>query len=86
MQASVPIIATNVGGIPGVLEKGKDGIIFESGDSGAPADAISYVKTNSEIALETVKRARVFVLKNYSSKGMAENYLKSYRSVLGQLS
>lgn len=82
MQARVPIVATNVGGIPDVLENGKGGVIIESGNSGVLTDAILYVKTNSIIAAKMTKRAQENVLNNYSSKGMAENYLKSYKSVL----
>lgn len=82
MQAKVPIIATRVGGIPDVLGHGKLGILVEPGNSAALAEAISFVSSNTTKIYEMCNNARKVVLEKYSSKRMAENYLKVYKTVL----
>lgn len=82
MQAGVPIVASGVGGIPDVLGKGKYGITVEPANPKALAEAILYVYLNPDLTKEMGKKARQAVLKKYSSRRMAEGYLKVYESVL----
>jgi len=84
MQANTPIVATRVGGIPDVLGNGAFGIIVEPGNSAALAEAISYVSSNPERINEMSNDARKTVLEKYSSRRMAEGYLKVYEAVLGK--
>jgi glycosyltransferase involved in cell wall biosynthesis len=84
MQANTPIIATRVGGIPDVLGNGAFGIVVEPGNSAALAEAISYVSSNPVKINEMSNDARKAVLEKYSSRRMAEGYLKVYEAVLGK--
>ena len=43
MLLGTPCIASNVGGIPDILENGRDGILYEATDANALADAIKRV-------------------------------------------
>jgi glycosyltransferase involved in cell wall biosynthesis len=82
MQAEVPIIATRVGGIPAVLGKGKLGILIEPADPKALADAIIRVWSDPVAAMEMGKKAREAAITKYSSRRMAQDYLRVYETVL----
>jgi len=82
MQAEVPIIATRVGGMPGLLGDGKLGYLVEPADAQALADAVDKVRSGHEEAATMVNNARKAALAKYSSRRMAEEYLKAYEVVL----
>ena len=48
MAYSHPVISTPVGGIPEVIETGKNGILVQPGDTKAIANAIKYYIENRE--------------------------------------
>lgn len=82
MQAEVPIIATRVGGIPSLLEEGKLGLMVEPADAQALADAVEVLRSSPDVATTMVKKARQAALVKYSSRSMAEEYLKAYEDIL----
>ncbi len=84
MQAEVPVIATDVGGVPDVLGHGKFGIIVRSADAPALAEAITEVSSETPQMNAMCADARATALDRYSSKRMAENYLKVYETVLAK--
>ncbi len=84
MQAKVPVIATDVGGVPDVLGHGKFGIIVRSADAPALAEAITEVSSGTPQMNAMCADARATALDRYSSKRMAENYLKVYETVLAK--
>jgi glycosyltransferase involved in cell wall biosynthesis len=60
MACGVPVIATNVGGIPEVLRGGQDGLLVPPGNPQDLADAISRLldDTSLRLSLSTASRAR----------------------------
>jgi glycosyltransferase involved in cell wall biosynthesis len=84
MQAGIPIIATRVGGLSGVLENGKAGILVDSRRCNELADAISELIKNPKKGYEKVEAARCIVQKKYSCEQMARNYLRIYEKVLSK--
>jgi len=82
MQAKVPIIASKVGGIPAVLENGEIGILVEPGNPNALADAVTRVWSDPQGSMEMGNRARETALAKYSSRRMAEDYLRVYNMIL----
>ena len=49
-MVGVPSIATMVGGVPSIIENGKDGILVPAGDYEAVADSISRVIGDKRLA------------------------------------
>jgi glycosyltransferase involved in cell wall biosynthesis len=82
MHASVPIVATKVGGIPEVLKDGKCGILVDPGSHESLALALQTALNNPNEAAERVTAAHQRVLADYSSSAMASKYQKIYRDVL----
>lgn len=82
MQAEVPIVATRVGGIPGVLENGRLGALAAPGSPEGLADAIARVMKAQNEAKEKARAARKTALEKYSSSRMAKDYIEIYERVL----
>lgn len=58
MALGMPIVSTNVGGIPYLINSGKDGLLVENNDKSAMAKAVSYLIENPEEALRLSKKAK----------------------------
>ena len=58
MQASRPVVATRVGGLPDVIEDGRDGVLVEPGDPRALAGAIGGVLGEPDFAAQLGAAAR----------------------------
>ncbi len=50
MAAGKPIVATNVGGIPELIESGQNGILVEPGEGGKLASAMVKVLSDNSLA------------------------------------
>lgn len=81
MASGVPVIVTNVGGMPEVVNK-NCGMIIPVGDSQALVDALLDTIKNSKEATERVQLARARILAEYSQAHMVEVYRKVYRGFL----
>ena len=58
MAAGKPVIATNGGGVPEIVENGKTGILVPMGDIAAMAEAISRMLADPDLAAEMGARGR----------------------------
>lgn len=81
MQARVPIVATRVGGVPEVLENGKDGLLVEPRDPEKLADAISRIYHDTKIGSKLTDCAYKKVITDYTTEKMALQYLDIYREL-----
>ncbi len=85
MACELPVIATAVGGPKEILEEGKKqmgkdvGILIPPKDPEAISQAIIYLLEHPKEAREMGKRAREFVLKNYTWDMVAKKTLDVYR-------
>lgn len=84
MQAKVPIVASNVGGIPGVLERGTRGLLVPPGDPDALAGAIMSIRSDSKKAQILAAAAFRAAREQYTSRRMAEEYQHVYDALLGK--
>ena len=72
MKAGVPVITTNVGGNPEVIENEKEGLLFGYNNEAELLAAATRILTDSELASRLVKNASE-KLKNFNwEKAVAE--------------
>lgn len=83
MRAGVPIVASRVGGVPGVLEDGKCGLLVDPGDVEGMARAIREVLTSDVLARNLLRDAQTAV-RAFSSERMTDRYLEVYANLLPQ--
>jgi len=81
MQAKIPVVATKVGGIPEVLQNGKDGLIVEPRDSQSLARALSRIYLDPILCDELTNLAYQKVNTDYTSEKMALQYLDIYHKL-----
>ena len=68
MAMRVPVIATNIGGLPEVIEDRKTGILVPQGDTNALLNALEYLIKNSDMRKEMGEEGRKRVLKYFTIK------------------
>ncbi len=82
MFAGLPIVASNVGGIPEVVEDGEEALLVPVEDAGALAGALERLLTDVELARDLSDRARRRARKDYSVSAMAGRYVQLYREAV----
>jgi glycosyltransferase involved in cell wall biosynthesis len=82
MAAGLPVIASNVGGIPEIVKDGENGILIPPQDQNSLANAICRVIDDPGFAADLANRARITVEQNYSIQAITEAYTKIYISIL----
>ncbi len=83
MALGVPVVVTPVGGVPEVVEHGRDGIHVPVGDSGALARAIDRLLQAPEEAARLGRAAAGRIAHEFSLGRMAEEHARLY-DALGQ--
>ncbi len=82
MQAKVPIVATEVGGIPEVLHNGRAGLLIQPCKPHALAEAIRRLYHDGELASKLTNVAYHRVTTHYATKNMASGYLDIYKNLI----
>jgi glycosyltransferase involved in cell wall biosynthesis len=83
MAQGLPIVATGRGGIPEVVENGKNGLLVNSLDPGELATALAHLLTNSEESRRLGEAARKTIQARFSAGHMVEATLRLYEKVTG---
>jgi len=81
MAAGVPVIATNVGGIPDIIENGKNGILVEPKNPEAIVKAIIKIFSDSQFAQKLVQNANAN-LTRYDWDNIAQKINLIYQELL----
>ena len=85
MACARPVIATNVGGIPELIEHGVNGLLFEPGDHKTLSDHITYLAKNREVVREMGLKGRQFIIdQDLTWENTAKQYMKIYKNILEQ--
>ncbi len=81
MQAGVPIIASDVDGIPDIIEHNKNGLLVEPGNSQAIVDAVETLYLNKPLA-QTLVADGLTRVDQFSPAAISARYLTLYRELL----
>jgi glycosyltransferase involved in cell wall biosynthesis len=82
--AGIPSIASQVGGIPEVIEEGRSGLLFPSGDQGALTGGILALLTEADLARRLGESARDRVESLFHIRRMAAEYHEQFLELLGR--
>ncbi len=82
MACGLPIIGTNVGGIPELVRDGENGILVPSGDHRALAEAIRRVADDEALRDDMAVRNRGYAERNLSWDRATDCYLELYDDLL----
>ena len=80
MQTGLPIIATNVGGIPEIIKDGQNGLLVNPADPKSITNAIDYLMKNQGAADRLAKQAKIDVVKNFSLEKMLIETKRVYKN------
>lgn len=80
--ADVPVVATAVGGLPGMIEDGRTGLLLPPHDDAAVARAFARVLDDRPLAARLRMAAREEFDRAYQLDAMAERYERHYRDLL----
>lgn len=85
MSCEVPVIATNVGGLPEVIEHGKTGFLVDVGDIEAMAELAKKLLKDDELHDKMGKSARQTVLERFNQDKIVSMYEDYYKEIGGVL-
>jgi len=82
MSCQVPVIATNAGGLPEVVDHGHTGWLEEVGDVGAMAEHAIQLLRDDDLREEMGRNARQVALDRFHQDKIIDMYEKYYETVL----
>ncbi len=84
LAAGTPVVATNVGGIPDVVEHGTDGFLTPVGEVEALAAALERLARNPELRIEMGRAGRARTLPRYRVERLVDDVDSLYRVLLAE--
>lgn len=81
--ARVPIVTSPVGGIPEVVEDGRNGLLVPPGDAQALSDALIRMLESGEMRRRMGLAGEEVIERNFSLAGMVEGNLSVYQELIG---
>lgn len=82
MSAQVPVAASNVGGLPEIVDESV-GTLFEPGNPSDLAEKVVALLTRGDLA-QTGERARHRVVSSWSNERLARRHLEIYQTLLNE--
>jgi len=82
MALAIPVVATNVGGTPDVLQPGRTGWCARPGQTQPLADAIRHALDRPSLSQSYARAARVLVTQRFSLEAHTAQLQSLYRSVV----
>ena len=84
MAAGLPVIAANVGGVPDLVEDGKNGLMIQQKDQASMRGAVQALLDNPDRARELATTARQQARERYHPLVIARRHVEIYREVLAK--
>ena len=78
----IPVVATNVGGIPELITDNHTGILVPSEDSEKLIDAINKILSDLKLSTSLSNEAYNFIIENMTWKTILPKYLDFYKNLL----
>jgi glycosyltransferase involved in cell wall biosynthesis len=85
MGCEVPVVASDAGGLPEVVENGVTGLVVPRGDSAALADAIGSLLADPERRRRMGRAGRERALRLFDWDRSAQQFEELYREVAGRM-
>lgn len=82
LLAGVPVVASDVGGIPDIVTDGDTGWLVPSGDSASLATALSAVVADPTEASRRVERGRARIAERFTQERVVTDLLEAYREAM----
>ena len=82
MACGLPVVASNAGGIPEVVEEGKTGFLYEVGDVEAMARGCLELLTRSDLYKAFCSRSRERAVENFHQEKIVKLYEEIYLSLV----
>jgi glycosyltransferase involved in cell wall biosynthesis len=82
MASGLPVITSNAGGLPSIVQHGENGLLFESGNHIHLADNIIFLLENESKRLALGEEAKKVAFKRHFPPTVALQTLEVYRQVL----
>jgi glycosyltransferase involved in cell wall biosynthesis len=82
MACGLPVIASNVGGIPEQVVDGVTGFLVPPGNPDLIVSAVQYLLENPSIAKDFSRAAVARVNELFTQEQMVEQYLQWYREIV----
>ncbi len=79
MASAKPVIATNVDGIPEIVENGKSGLLVKANDVNELAGAMNSLILHPELRVEMSLRGKETISKEFAASHMADRVADLYR-------
>jgi len=79
MASGIPIISTNVGGIPDVITHGETGLLVQANNSTELSEATLSLLSKNELAKELTKNAQLNVKKNYAWANISQQFISLFK-------
>jgi glycosyltransferase involved in cell wall biosynthesis len=81
MSCGLPVVVTNVGGMPDVVSDGVEGFVVEPANADALAIALGKLLRDRELRKEVATRCRTKIQQEYSLDSVADNYIALYKTL-----
>ncbi|EAW42595.1 glycosyltransferase family 4 protein, partial [Nodularia spumigena] len=81
MSVELPVIATDGGAFPELVDEGKTGLLVERGNSHALAEAILCLLKDENLCQEMGKAGRQKVVENFTWERISEKLFKLYQDL-----
>lgn len=78
----VPVVSTNVGGIPEVITDGLNGFLTKKRDAESLANKVMQILENHELASDFTQKSYDILLPKFTSENMARETLQVYKEII----
>ena len=82
MRADLPVLASNVGGVPELVEDGVNGFLINRGDIKQLAEKIICLLKDKKLLMNMGKKSREIYLEKFTSKVMIDKIKSVYNEIL----